>query len=51
MKTRRDSLCRPMRAVLFAGALFAAGAAVLPAAQAQTFKYEVGLSLAYYFDW
>jgi peptide/nickel transport system substrate-binding protein len=39
MKTRRDSLCRPMRAVLFAGALFAAGAAVVPAAQAQTFKF------------
>jgi peptide/nickel transport system substrate-binding protein len=28
-----------MRAVLFAGALFAAGAAVMPAAQAQTFKF------------
>jgi peptide/nickel transport system substrate-binding protein len=39
MKTRRDSLLGPMRAVLLAGALFAAGAAVTPSAQAQTFKF------------
>jgi peptide/nickel transport system substrate-binding protein len=39
MKTRRDSVRLPALSVLLAGALFATGAAVVPAAQAQTFKF------------
>ena len=39
MKTRRDFVRLPALSVLLAGALFAVGAAVVPAAQAQTFKF------------
>ena len=39
MKTRRDFVRLPVLSVLLAGALFAVGAAVVPAAQAQTFKF------------
>ena len=39
MKTRRDFVRVPVLSVLLAGALFAVGAAVVPAARAQTFKF------------
>ena len=39
MKTRRDFVRLPVLSVLLAGALFAVGAAVVPVAQAQTFKF------------
>jgi peptide/nickel transport system substrate-binding protein len=39
MKTRRDFVRLPVLSVLLAGALLAIGAAVVPVAQAQTFKF------------